>query len=169
LKIFIILMGVSGCGKTTIGQRLSSQLDIPFYEGDDFHSEANVEKMANGVPLTDEDRENWLAVLADLIQDELGDGHSGVLACSALKEKYRQQLKVDPKKVVFIYLKGKYNVILTRMMTRENHYMGPEMLRSQFQTLEEPQGVFTVAIDPPPDRIVDQIMGYLKEENIIEK
>jgi carbohydrate kinase (thermoresistant glucokinase family) len=162
-------MGVSGCGKTTIGLRLSSLLGIPFYEGDDFHSEANASKMANGIPLTDVDREDWLVSLADLIQSELADGHSGILACSALKEKYRQQLKVDPEKVVFIYLKGKYEVIHSRMMSRKGHYMGAKMLRSQFETLEEPQDVFTVEIYQPPDRIVEKIIEYLHKEGIIKK
>jgi carbohydrate kinase (thermoresistant glucokinase family) len=167
LNIFIILMGVSGCGKTTIGQRLSSMLDIPFYEGDDFHSEANVNKMANGIPLTDEDRKSWLSSLADLIRGKLEKGHYGILACSALKEKYRQQLMVDPGKVIFIYLKGDYGVIRSRMMSRKNHYMGLQMLRSQFQTLEEPQDIFTIVVDQSSDRIVEEIKQYLKEENII--
>jgi len=167
LNVFIILMGVSGCGKTTIGLRLSSMLDIPFYEGDDYHSEENVTKMARGIPLTDKDRKGWLVSLAELIRDKLDKGHSGVLACSALKEKYRQQLKVDPEKVVFIYLKGEYEVICSRMMSRKNHYMELQMLRSQFQTLEEPQDIFTIVVDQSPDSIVEEIKQYLKEENII--
>ncbi len=168
MNIFIILMGVSGCGKTTIGQRLASLLEIPFYEGDKYHSEANVNKMAQGTPLTDEDRKEWLAALADLIRDELAKGHSGVLACSALKEKYRQQLRVDPEKVHFIYLKGEYDVIHSRMKSRKGHYMGARMLHSQFETLEEPQDAFIVDISQSPDNIVERIVEYLGKENIIK-
>jgi len=160
-------MGVSGCGKTTIGKRIASTLDIPFYEGDDYHSEVNVNKMAMGLPLTDEDRQGWLAALADLIRGELHKGCSGVLACSALKEKYRGQLRVDLEKVKFIYLKGSYDLIFSRMKARNNHYMAPEMLKSQFQTLEEPIDVFTVCIEQAPQEILDAILQFLKDEKII--
>lgn len=146
---------------------MASLLDISFYEGDDFYSEANVNKMAEGIPLTDEDRQGWLADLADLIRGELNKGHSGVLACSALKEKYREQLRIDPEKVKFIYLKGSYDLIISRMKTRKNHYMTPEIQKSQFQALEKPSDSFKVDIQHPPEKVVDDILSYLYNDKIV--
>ncbi len=99
--MFVILMGVSGSGKTTIGRLLAQRLNWPFYEGDDYHPPTNVAKMAAGIPLDDEDRASWLAALADIIRNGLQRGEDGVLACSALKEKYRGVLRVDPARVKF--------------------------------------------------------------------
>ena len=156
-------MGVSGCGKTSIGMRIAGILNFTFYEGDDFHSAANVKKMAGGTPLTDEDRESWLGDLSELIKRELSLDQSGVLTCSALKEDYRQRLQVDSKKVVFIYLKGGYDLIYSRMAKRKNHYMTPKMLKSQFKVLEEPVDVFTVNIENSPEEIVEEILTFLKD------
>lgn len=162
--MFVIVMGVSGSGKTTIGKAIAEQLGCRFYDGDDFHPTAIVAKMVAGIPLTDEDRAGWLAALAALIQRGLQQGESGVIACSALKEKYRQALCVDAGQVKFVYLKGSYEVILGRMQNRQAHYMKPAMLQSQFETLEEPQGVLTVDITLSPDVIVRNIMEYLKKQ-----
>ena len=160
--MFTIVMGVSGCGKTTIGKKIAEAFDVPFYEGDAFHLPENVDKMSRGVPLTDEDRRGWLEALAELIRDKLDAGESGVLACSALKEKYRQQLRVVPDRVRFVYLKGDYETIHDRMQGRSGHYMPPDLLKSQFDALEEPDDAFTISIDQPVDAILSEVMGYLK-------
>jgi gluconokinase len=159
--MFIILMGVSGSGKTTIGQKLARRLGCPFYDGDDFHPPENVAKMAAGAPLNDEDRAGWLAALAGLIRKEIENNQSGVMACSALKEKYRHVLRVDPDQVQFVFLRGAYDVILARMETRVGHYMKPDMLASQFQTLEEPQDALIEDVSLEPDVIVRDILDKL--------
>ncbi|MDF1521142.1 MAG: gluconokinase, partial [Brevefilum sp.] len=133
--MFIIFMGVSGCGKTTIGKMTAETLDVSYYEGDEYHPKENVDKMSRGIPLTDEDRDAWLEKLAQLIQSKLDRGESGVLSCSALKKQYRERLNIDPQKVHFIYLKGSYDLILKRLSARLDHYMPPELLRSQYDTL----------------------------------
>ena len=154
-------MGVSGCGKTTIGKMTAEALGVPYYEGDDYHPLENVEKMTLGIPLNDEDRDGWLQRLADLMREKLAVGESGILSCSALKKKYRDHLGVDPEKVHFIYLKGHYKLIRERMEKRRNHYMPAGLLRSQFETLEEPDDIFTIEIDRPPEEILTQVMNYI--------
>ena len=161
--MFLIVMGVSGSGKTTIGKLLSERLAIPFYDADNFHPPANVAKMAAGIPLTDEDRADWLAALAAVIRTGVERGESGIIACSALKETYRSVLRVVPEQVKFVFLKGGYEVILSRMLARKDHYMKPGMLQSQFATLEEPEGVLTVDIALPPNAIVDLVLEQLWE------
>ncbi|MEA5078172.1 MAG: gluconokinase [Anaerolineaceae bacterium] len=159
--MFLIVMGVSGCGKSTVGKGLAEELGWPFYDGDDFHPAENVAKMSKGIPLNDEDRAGWLAALADLIRSSLAQGKPGVLACSALKQKYRDQLCVDAEQVKFIYLKGSYELIKARMLARPGHYMKPGMLDSQFATLEEPQGALTVDIDQSPQQTLEFILKNL--------
>lgn len=160
--MFIIFMGVSGCGKTTIGKKTADVLGVPYYEGDEYHSPENVEKMSRGIPLTDEDREDWLDTLSQLLRNKLGAGESGVLSCSALKQKYRDQLCIDPKQVLFIYLKGSYGLIRSRMQARIGHYMPSDLLKSQFEALEEPEDVFAVNIDQAPEEILDKVLSYLR-------
>jgi carbohydrate kinase (thermoresistant glucokinase family) len=160
--MFIIVMGVSGCGKTTIGKKIAEAFEVPYYEGDAFHPPENVDKMSRGVPLTDEDRRGWLEVLAELIRDKLDAGESGVLACSALKGKYRQQLRISPDRVWFVYLKGDYETIHTRIQERTGHYMPPGLLKSQFEALEEPDDAFTIDINQPVDVILGEVMGFLR-------
>lgn len=160
-QLFVVVMGVSGSGKTTVGELLAAQMGWPFYDGDKFHTPENVAKMAAGTPLTDADRAGWLAVLAGLIRDGLARGESGVLACSALKEKYRDLLRVDESRVHFVYLRGSFDLIWERMLLRQNHYMKASMLQSQFASLEEPGGVLTCDITAPPEQIVDAIVAGL--------
>ncbi len=159
--MFLIVMGVSGCGKSTIGQMLAQRLGWAFYDADDFHPVQNVAKMSAGIPLTDEDRAGWLEALAGLIQQQTESGSSGVLACSALKESYRQRLRRG--RVKFIYLKGNYETIWARMLHRSEHFMNPALLQSQFATLEEPADALTLNIELPPEGIVQEIMESLVE------
>jgi len=155
-------MGVSGCGKTTIGLLLAERLGWPFYDGDDYHPAANVEKMSRGIPLDDEDRKGWLTTLAGLIEEHLQKGQSMVLACSALKQAYRDRLYLDPAQVRFVYLKGSYELIHARIQNRPWHYMKPDMLPSQFAALEEPKDALTIDVGQPPDEIVRQILLRFK-------
>jgi gluconokinase len=155
---FFILMGVSGSGKTSVGKQLAMRLGWDFYDADDYHPPANKAKMAAGIPLTDEDRAPWLAALHQLISSCLNANRPGVLACSALKEIYRQTLLAGNVAVQIVYLKGTLELIRARMAARTDHYMKPVMLQSQFETLEEPSGVITVNIALPINAIVDQII-----------
>lgn len=153
-----IVMGVSGCGKTTVGMALAKKLDCPFYDGDDFHPPENVAKMASGVPLDDDDRAPWLARLHDLLAGHVERGETAVLACSALKKKYREQLQVN-KQTCFIFLQGSFELIWERMQARQNHYMKAEMLQSQFDALEPPSAdeAITIAIDQEIKLILSHI------------
>ncbi|MGC1375485.1 MAG: gluconokinase [Anaerolineales bacterium] len=155
--MILVIMGVSGSGKSTVGQNLAAELGWSFYDGDDFHPAANVEKMANGIALTDADRADWLAALARLIRDLSGGGRSGVLACSALKQSYRETLQQNTPNVQFVYLKGSYDLILKRLQARKGHYMRPELLKSQFETLEEPGQALVVDVAQPVAGMVRQI------------
>ncbi|MBK7451629.1 MAG: gluconokinase [Anaerolineales bacterium] len=149
-------MGVSGSGKTTVGARLAQELGWSFYDADDFHSEANREKMAQGIPLNDADRAEWLKSLKALIQKHVEEGTSCVLACSALKQRYRDTLAVN-EKVRFAYLRGSFEQIETRMKLRKDHYMPVELLKSQFEALEEPRDAVIVDISHSPDEIIQII------------
>lgn len=166
--MFIIIMGVSGSGKTTVGQALAQRLGWPFYDGDDLHPEANIAKMAAGVPLDDADRAGWLAALATIIAGGLARGASGVVACSALKARYRAVLQAPAAgagQVEFVYLRGSYGAILARMQRRPGHFMPPRLLQSQFDTLEEPTGVMTIdamwALEDQLREIVHQSVGQV--------
>jgi gluconokinase len=144
---FFLIMGVSGCGKTTVGKALADHLKWNFYDADDFHSPANIEKMSNGIPLTDDDRASWLADLHDLIASSLAHNRPGVLACSALKEQYRRTLLAGNANVQLVYLKGSYEMIWPRILARQAHYMKPDMLKSQFAALEEPVDPRALKVD----------------------
>ena len=158
----VILMGVSGSGKTAVGIRLADELGWPFYDGDDFHPRENVEKMSNGIPLDDEDRTQWLAALHEMIVKHLTQDQSMLMACSALKQKYRDQLAGGNTGTVFVYLKGDFDLIFERMRVRSGHYMKAEMLRSQFDALEEPNDALHVDVNQSLDVIVDQIITELR-------
>jgi gluconokinase len=160
---FLIVMGVSGCGKTSVGQSLARSLGWEFYDADDFHPPENVVKMANGTPLDDSDRVPWLASLHELISSSLKAERPGVLACSALKERYRRQLMDGNEGTQIVYLKGRYDLIWSRMSVRKDHYMKPQMLKSQFETLEEPSSALTVDISMSVDEIVQEILKKMQK------
>lgn len=154
----VVVMGVSGSGKSLIGERLAERLQVPFFDADDFHSPRNVEKMRSGIPLTDEDRVGWLQDLAELIRREPGL----VLACSALKRRYRDQLREAGNEVVFLYLAGDFETIRTRLAERGNHYFqGEAMLRNQFDQLEPPgkDEAHIIDIRQAPDTILAQCLA----------
>ena len=159
---FLILMGVSGSGKTTVGKALASKLRWDFYDADHFHPPENIMKMEQEIPLDDSDRAPWLEALHVLIESCLTRNQPGVLACSALKESYREKLLLGNAGVQFIYLKGSYELIWARMAARKDHYMKPEMLRSQFDALEEPTDAITVDISRSVDEIVQEILRRIK-------
>lgn len=156
---FFIVMGVSGCGKSSVGKSLAEHLGWDFYDADDFHPHENVLKMTNGIPLDDSDRTPWLASLNYLILSSLKANRPGVLACSALKERYRQELTKNTDGVQLVYLKGSYDLIWSRMEKRVDHYMQPNMLKSQFDALEEPTNALTIDISMPLNEIVQKIIS----------
>jgi gluconokinase len=156
---FFVVMGVSGCGKTSVGQLLAQSLGWDFYDADDFHPPENVSKMADGIPLTDSDRAPWLASLHNLISSSLRADRPGVLACSALKKRYRDRLIGNQEGVQLVHLKGSYETIWSRMEKRNDHYMKPHMLKSQFEALEEPVDALTIDIALPIDEIVMIILN----------
>ena len=157
----IIIIGVSGSGKTTIGRLLSGELGWKYYEGDDFHPPANIEKLKHGVPLDDADRKPWLESLRDLIRNCLERGDSAVVACSALKQRYRDFLLVD-ERVILIYLKGDYELIRQRLSKRRGHFLNPNLLDSQFAALEEPKTAMQVDVSLSPAEIVKYIRSALR-------
>ena len=160
---FFIVMGVSGCGKTSVGQALAQSLGWEFFDADDFHPPVNFAKMADGIPLDDSDRTPWLDSLHDMISSNLKVNKPGVLACSALKERYRQQLVDGNNDVQIIYLKGSYELIWSRMKKRIDHYMKPHMLKSQFDALEEPINALTIDISMSLDEILQEILKHTQK------
>jgi carbohydrate kinase (thermoresistant glucokinase family) len=162
--VIVILFGVSGAGKTTVGQLLADELGWKFYEGDDYHPQANIDKMHAGVPLTDEDRQPWLESLRELIERCLAAKENAVLACSALKKSYRSYLRVN-EEVKFVYLSGSYELIANQLRQRHGHFMNPELLQSQFAALEEPEpaeGVIVIELGGTPRELVDEIKKNLR-------
>lgn len=155
-------MGVSGSGKTTIGELLSEKLSIPFYDADDFHSEENVIKMSGGIPLVDEDRLPWLLKLAKKIK-KWKKGSGAILACSALKESYREILKEGDDNIFWVYLYGKKEKISERISDREGHFFGPELISSQFETLEVPDYGVHINCHQSPEAIAKQIIDKLEK------
>lgn len=159
----IYIMGVSGSGKTTVGRLLSQKTGIPFFDGDDFHAAASKEKMKAGIPLTDEDRVDWLLQLNALAQKE-SNKNGAIIACSALKEKYRQRLTTNLRKPVWVFLNGSLTLIAERLTSRSGHFMPASLLQSQFDALEIPQHAFTVDIEANPELIAEQIETFLKKQ-----
>ena len=157
----IYIMGVSGSGKSTIGQQLSQATGIPFYDGDNFHPQSNINKMVSGQALEDEDRKAWLESIFTFVKKELPK-NSLIVACSALKQGYREQLeKGIEKQTKWVYLKGDYNLIRKRVQQRKKHFMPPGLLTSQFNTLEEPTDALIIPIGQPPGQIIKQIRKQL--------
>ena len=151
-------MGVSGAGKSAVGQRLAAELGWRFADADDFHPQANVKKMRAGVALTDQDREPWLAALHELVRNA---DQPLVLACSALKSRYRDVISGDLTDVSFVFLRGSFEEIKQRLERREGHYMPASLLQSQFDALEEPVGALTVDCMKPVDELVERIIREL--------
>jgi gluconokinase len=158
--MIVIVMGVVGAGKTTIGRLLAQQLDWRFADADDFHPAANVEKIRHGTALSDADRQPWLQRLREAITDWIAEGLNVVLACSALKQSYRRELEVGPQ-VRFVYLKGSADLIADRLRARQGHFANEQILASQFTDLEEPKEAVTVEITLPPPRIVAEVREKL--------
>ena len=151
-------MGVSGSGKTALGNALACNLGWDFFDADDFHPSANIAKMAAGNPLDDSDRTPWLAALHDLLSSALKADRHPVLACSALKENYRAQLLAGNGGIAIIHLKGSYDLIWSRMSAREGHYMKPEMLQSQFDALQEPENALTLDVSMNLEHMLDRVI-----------
>jgi gluconokinase len=167
--MIVVLMGVCGAGKTTVGRILAQELDAEFREGDEFHSPANVEKMSRGEPLTDDDRMPWLKTIAAEIEGFRSSGRSAVFACSALRHRYREILTGGHEDVRVVYLKGSRELIGERMEQRRDHYMPPSLLPSQFAALEEPdaaEGVLTVSVSGAPSAIAAEIRRLLGPVNV---
>ena len=162
--MIVILMGVSGSGKTTIGMLLAQRMQTVFADADDFHSVANRAKMAAGHALNDEDRQPWLLMLNTLLSGWFESGESGVLACSALKDSYRKILiRGMPKEAItFVLLDGSRELIAERLARRQDHYMNPALLDSQLTTLETPTEALRVVNDLPPEDVVRIIMNFLE-------
>ncbi len=158
----MIVMGVAGAGKTTVGRLLAKALGCPFLDGDSLHSPANIDKMAHGIPLTDGDRAPWLAAVRAHLEDAFARGKSLVIACSALKQQYRDFLAAKVP-VAWVYLKGTEETIRSRLEHRREHYMKANMLASQFAVLEEPSTAIVADIAQSPELIVQRILAALRE------
>ncbi|NMG08110.1 gluconokinase [Brasilonema sp. UFV-L1] len=155
--MIILVMGVSGSGKSTIGQLLADSLHWEFSDADTFHSPENIEKMRHGIPLNDLDRMPWLLALQQAIQQRLQENKNMVLACSALKTSYREVLVLDEEQLKLVYLKGSFELIQKRLQQRPSHFMSEKLLKSQFDALEEPSGAITVDVSDPPEVVVQEI------------
>jgi gluconokinase len=157
----VILMGVTASGKTTVGRLLAAASGYQFYDADDFHPSANVDKMRRGIPLDDDDRRPWLETLRDLVRRCLAEERNAVLACSALKQAYRRYLLIDPR-VKLVYLKVDEELIRQRLQRRQGHFMNPALLESQFTTLEEPDDALWLDASRSPEEIVGTVRCRLQ-------
>lgn len=159
--MILIVMGVSGSGKTTVGRQLAARLGYGFSDADDFHSAANKAKMVAGIPLSDADREPWLQAMSVAIEEWQRTSPGQVLACSALKDRYRQILGDFDSDRKFIYLKGSFELMLERLRHRTGHFFNPALLQSQFEALEEPRDAFVVDAARPVAAQVEEILAYV--------
>ncbi|AXE99554.1 MULTISPECIES: gluconokinase [Paraburkholderia] len=162
--MILIAMGVSGAGKTRIGEMLAERLKCSFTDGDAFHSAANKEKMHNGIPLTDDDRWPWLRTIRAAIEEKQAANEDAVFTCSSLKRSYRDILRAGDKDVCFVYLKGSQEVLQERLQTRTGHFFDPSLLQSQLDTLEEPgdDEAITVSIELTPEEIVEETLSKFR-------
>ncbi|WP_448188919.1 gluconokinase [Azospirillum sp. sgz301742] len=163
--MIVVVMGVSGCGKSTIGQLLADRLGCPFSDADAFHPPGNIDKMSRGMALTDEDRWPWLRAIRAAIVTAIARGEDHVLACSALKESYRRVLS-EGDDVLFVHLTGDPALIRERLAARRGHFFDPALLQNQFDTLETPSDAIVVDIALGPDRIVEELMRALRPQNM---
>jgi gluconokinase len=163
--MILIAMGVSGCGKTTIGEMLAERLSCDFADADSFHSQANKDKMHQGIPLTDEDRWPWLNAIRASIVEKQADGTPHVYACSALKRVYRNILRHGDPDVTFVYLKGSEELLRERIKTRKGHFFDPALLQSQLDTLEPPGPDEAIEVDIAlaPEKIVDTVLSAMHD------
>jgi len=159
--MIVIVIGVSGSGKTTVGKLLAQSLNWDFSDADDFHPSANIEKMSQGIPLQDADRLPWLLQLQATIDKWLLENKNVVLACSALKASYREMLCRDKQRMKIVYLKGDFELFAAKLKNRQNHYMKVDLLSSQFAILEEPEDAIIVDASQPIEAIVRQIRNHL--------
>ena len=161
--MIVIVWGVSGCGKSTIGAMLAQVMHCRFYDADDYHPAANIEKMRAGIPLNDDDRWPWLSILAERLTELSNASRSAVLACSALKERYREVLNVDAGAVRFVQLAGGFELIAERLSVRQHEFMNNSLLRSQFDALEPSATSLVVSIDAAPEEICQRILSGLEQ------
>ena len=159
--MIILVMGVSGSGKTTVGEKLAESLGWEFRDADDFHPQKNIDKMHNGIALDDADRLPWLQKIQDVIKQYLSKNTDLVLTCSALKESYRQMILLDKESVKLVYLKGDFELIQKRLKERPHHFMSEKLLKSQFDILEEPCDAIKADISQPLEAIVQNIVDKL--------
>ncbi|CNG95065.1 putative gluconokinase [Yersinia thracica] len=164
----IIVMGVSGSGKTTVGEAVARRIHAKFIDGDDLHPRANIQKMGSGHPLNDEDRMPWLERLSDAAYSLNHKNETGIIVCSALKRRYRDRLREGNPEMVFLYLKGSFEVIMGRLKARSGHFMPTDLLKSQFEALEEPGSeepdVICVDIDADIDEVVQRSVLALEKQ-----
>jgi gluconokinase len=169
--MILVLMGVTGSGKTTIGTLLASRMGWEFAEGDAYHSKENIAKMQAGIPLTDEDREPWLRALHEVLLGWYKAGKSGVLACSALRQKYRDVLAegIPRSEIRFVLLEAPKEVLMERLSHRPGHFMNPALLDSQLATLEMPSDAIRISAVQPPAQAVEQILNEIKRSQEQER
>jgi gluconokinase len=159
--MIVVMMGVSGVGKTTLGELLARKTGWQFHDADSFHSAANIDKMRNGIPLTDEDRWPWLDALNGVLQQAQARGESAILACSALKQRYRDRLSSGLRDVRLVYLTGDFDLVESRLHARKGHYMTAQLLQSQFAALEPPDGAIVLDVSAPPEALLQTIESHL--------